>query len=477
MRRGLALVALTVLLGATPAPVPAPVPVTPAASPGATSSEPAVPAGAGIQSAPVVAIDGVNMVSAQELARLLDASRFWRADVRKLVLRAPRLRITLTVDTPIAIVDDQTVRLAGSVRSRRGELFVPVSLLTALPRDSSTARLVFDPAAMRVRVAPLAGYVGSPFVQTSGGVTRVVFQAERAEFAEVAGRSRARFRVRVPGAFAGALPDSLPDDGVVRDLRLSPTASGVLFELALAPESANFRILRETGRVTLEFASVPTPGFERFAAEAPAGPRAVHVIVLDPGHGGGDSGTRAGTAIEKELTLQLARVLAPELERRTGARVVLTRSDDRALTQEARAEAANRARADLGLSLHFDGFPSPGAHGATLFCPPASTSDDTRAGYAPLALTPWREVAVEHAVSSRTLAEALSGALESHGFGPVRVRERLPVALLGVNAPGILVECSTLTSPDDLTKLLRPAGLRVLASAIADGVVAFQRDE
>ena len=170
-------------------------------------------------------------------------------------------------------------------------------------------------------------------------------------------------------------------------------------------------------------------------------------------------------------------MLAPELERRTGARVVLTRSDDRAVTQEARAEAANRARADLVLSLHFDGFPSPRAQGATLFCPPASTPDASNPGYTPLALTPWRDVAVQHAVASRTLAEALSGALENHGFGPARVRERLPVALLGVNAPGILVECSTLTSPDDLTKLLRPAGLRVLATAIADGVAAYQRDE
>lgn len=469
MRRGLALVALGVLLGAAPAPAP----VTPTAS----SVEPAVPAAAGLQSAPVVAIDGVNMVSAQDLARLLDASRFWRADVRKLVLRARTLRITLTVDTPIAIVDDQTVRLAGSVRSRRGELFVPVSLLTALPRDSSTARLVFDAGALRVRVAPLAGYVGSPQVLSLPGVTRVVFPAERSESAEVAGRSRARFRLRVPGAFAGALPDSLPEDGVVRDLRLSPAAGGVLFELALAPETVGFRLLRENGRVTLEFASEPTPGLERFAAEAPAGPRAVHVIVLDPGHGGGDAGTRAGTAIEKELTLQLARVLAPELERRTGARVVFTRTDDRAVTQEARAEAANRARADLVLSLHFDGFPSPRAQGATLFCPPASTPDATSTGYTPLALIPWREVAVQHAVASRTLAEALAGALEQHGFGPARVRERLPVALLGVQAPGILVECSTLTSPDDLAKLTRPAGLRSLASAIADGVVAYQRDE
>ena len=43
-------------------------------------------------------------------------------------------------------------------------------------------------------------------------------------------------------------------------------------------------------------------------------------VVLDPGHGGADTGVRAGEVMEKDLTLQLAHLLAAELERRTGAR-------------------------------------------------------------------------------------------------------------------------------------------------------------
>jgi N-acetylmuramoyl-L-alanine amidase len=313
-------------------------------------------------------------------------------------------------------------------------------------------------------------------VQVSGGVTRMILPAERADAAEVAGRSRARFRVRVPGALSGALPDSLPENGLVRDLRVLPSGGGVLLELAIAPEAAGYRVVRESGRVSFEFTATASPGLERFAAEAPAGPRALRVIVLDPGHGGEDRGMQSGSAIEKELTLQLARLLAPELERRTGARVLLTRGDDRTMAQESRAEIANRARADLVLALHFDRFPDPRAHGATLFCPPASTPD-APSGYTPVSLVAWRDVAVQHAVAARTLAEALSAALEQKGYGPARVRERLPVPLLGVNAPGVLLECATLSSPDDLARLMEPDGLRRLASAIADGVVAYQRDE
>ena len=89
----------------------------------------------------------------------------------------------------------------------------------------------------------------------------------------------------------------------------------------------------------------------------------------------------------------------------------------------------------------------------------------------------WRDVAARHAVESRALADAVTAAFEERGLGPARVRERLPVPLLGVNAPGILLECATLTSAEDLARVSAPEGLRALASAIADGVLAWGRHE
>ena len=77
--------------------------------------------------------------------------------------------------------------------------------------------------------------------------------------------------------------------------------------------------------------------------------------------------TVAGSAIEKNLTLDHALRLQSELERQ-GVRVVLTRSDDREVPPEARAELANRLNADLVLAIHFDGYVDPHARGATAFC-------------------------------------------------------------------------------------------------------------
>jgi N-acetylmuramoyl-L-alanine amidase len=171
---------------------------------------------------------------------------------------------------------------------------------------------------------------------------------------------------------------------------------------------------------------------------------------------------------------------------RQNLRVTLTRTDDRDLPAQARAELANRLQADLVISLHFDGYVDPRARGATADCPLATLggsaeeeSTEPRASAPPsrLSLLPWRDVATRHAVQSRALAEAVLSAIELHGLGPTRLRERLPVALLGVNAPGILLECGTLTSPGDRERVSLEPGLEVLASTIAEGVAAYRRNE
>jgi N-acetylmuramoyl-L-alanine amidase len=319
--------------------------------------------------------------------------------------------------------------------------------------------------------------VGGPRVTVAGDVTRVTLSSARPEEARVTGTAREHFRVWLPGAAASAPRDTLPAGALVGALRRLPADDGVTWELSLVRGTAGYRRASVGGSVVLEFARTGA-GFTPFAPEGPEGARALRVIVLDPGHGGEDAGVSVSGTLEKDLTLQLAHALAPELQRRTGARVVLTRDTDRALAQPERAELANRARADLVISLHFDGAPLTRARGATAWCPTLGASaGDEAAPAGGIVMTTWRDVAVRHAVESRALADAITAAFEARGLGPARVRERLPVPLLGVNAPGIALECATLTSAADLARVSAPDGLRELAVAIADGVQAWGRHE
>jgi len=432
------------------------------------------------ESAAVLRIGGVAHIGANDLARLLGATKFWRADLRKLVLRAGPHRVTLTTDNPFAVVDDRTVWLRAPVASRRGELQVPVALLDELPRDSTLARLLFEPRRGIVVRAPRGGLVRSPEVTVGDTLTRVVFPVERVAEVTVVGRSRGHFRVRLAGTFVGAAPESLPPASLVR--RITPVAAtpGSVFELEVASGAAGYRLVRGAGAtdaapgtVTLEFPRPWRPGLDEFALEAR--PSRVRVIVLDPGHGGPDAGVTVGADVEKNLALALARLVRTELASRLGAQVVLTRDGDLPLTPEQRAEFANRARADLVVSLHFDAVPGTQRSGATAWCPPAEVGarEGPLSPRAPLVLLPWREVALRRAVLSRAAAEAILGALDAAGAGPVRLRERLMVPLLGVDAAGLMLDCATLSAIPDRICVEDPRGLQELAAAIAQGVARW----
>jgi N-acetylmuramoyl-L-alanine amidase len=452
------------------------------------------PPGEGPDTAPVHDVEGRPCIAVDDLARLLDATKFWRADVRRLVLRSGPHTVVLTADNPFVVVDERTLWLGAPVRSRGGELQVPVTLVDSLPSDSALARLTYDARRARIVVLPTSGRVESPRWTVQGDVTRIVFPADHAEEALVVARARAHFRLRFGGIFFGDLPESGPPGSRVLAMRSIATAGGSAFECAIAREATGYRLIQDPPRrrVTLEISTGAAEGFEAFAPESPPGERHLKVVVIDPGHGGSDTGVISGEAVEKDLTLSLAKLVAAEIAK-SGVRAVLTRSDDRDLSPEERAEIANRLSADLVLAIHFDGFVDPHARGATAYCPPAAVGEPERlaeagraeradasaAATAPgrVVLLPWRDVAMRHAVQSRAFAEALLSALELSGQGPTRLRERLPYDLLGVNAPGVVLECATLTAQDDRERVMQEEGLRQLAASISDAVGAYRRNQ
>ncbi len=103
---------------------------------------------------------------------------------------------------------------------------------------------------------------------------------------------------------------------------------------------------------------VPTQPLER-AQRRPG----IHTIVIDPGHGGAESGAVGpGGVLEKDLTLEFARELAGKLGR-LGVQTLLTRNEDATVPHDARPALANQNRADLFISIHLNSSLGAGAHG------------------------------------------------------------------------------------------------------------------
>ncbi|GAM14756.1 N-acetylmuramoyl-L-alanine amidase [Mesobacillus selenatarsenatis] len=101
------------------------------------------------------------------------------------------------------------------------------------------------------------------------------------------------------------------------------------------------------------------------------------VIVLDPGHGGYDSGTMGKTYLEKTLTLRTALELKPLLEN-AGAKVILTRSSDTYLSLTQRVNISNNYKAHAFISLHYNAYSSTSSGVMTFYY--SSSKDAPLAG-------------------------------------------------------------------------------------------------
>ncbi len=89
-------------------------------------------------------------------------------------------------------------------------------------------------------------------------------------------------------------------------------------------------------------------------------------VVLDAGHGGKDPGNRGNNYFEKKIVLNIALKTGELLKKEKGVKVVYTRKSDRYITLNGRANIANKAKADLFVSIHCDAHNS-NAYGAGTF--------------------------------------------------------------------------------------------------------------
>lgn len=215
------------------------------------------------------------------------------------------------------------------------------------------------------------------------------------------------------------------------------------------------------------------------AAFLPAAPQ---VIVLDPGHGGTDPGKQnlRLKLDEKEMTLDVALRLKKLLELR-GYRVLLTRTTDTRFSTSPnvdlplRAEVANRARADLFLSIHFnavDRDPQRVAGVETYVLPPQfQTSTQPEQDRSMIALSyPGNRQDAANALLGYTLHRQLTTDLKSSDRGYKRYRLAV---LRSLNCPGALVECAYLSNDAEARRIATPEFRQQIAEALAEGITNY----
>jgi N-acetylmuramoyl-L-alanine amidase len=223
----------------------------------------------------------------------------------------------------------------------------------------------------------------------------------------------------------------------------------------------------------------------------------VRIVVVDAGHGGEDSGARGpGGVREKDVTLGVAKRLADQLNQIPGIRALLTRSGDWFIPLRDRYRIAEKAKADVFLSIHCNSSRRRGSGNGTevYFLSLRGASDQADADLANVENAADLVGGVpQHAeddlvnilydvkrssalTKSQLLAESLLDQLSADRLEARGVKQAGFVVLKSVEFPSVLVETAFINNPREARMLKDPNFQKKLATQLAEGMKDyFQR--
>jgi len=214
-------------------------------------------------------------------------------------------------------------------------------------------------------------------------------------------------------------------------------------------------------------------------------------IVIDPGHGGHDTGTIGPDGLmEKDLVLDVSKRLGKLLRARLGAQVVFTRRDDTFIPLETRTAIANQEQADLFVSVHANSSHDPDARGVETYylnftsSPEAlevaarENSDSDKSIHELQDLV--KKIALKEKIEeSREFASDVQQSLHTGlaarnpGERDRGVKKAPFVVLIGANMPSILAEISFLSNPGDERRLRTPEYRQRIAESLYRGIARY----
>jgi N-acetylmuramoyl-L-alanine amidase len=326
--------------------------------------------------------------------------------------------------------------------------------------------------------------------------TRIVLDLDHATSGKVVSDGAADGRVEVVLEDATTNGSQGAGSGLVKRWVVDQTGAGVRLRVDLAA----------AGRIKRRFLLPPADGVDhyRYVIDVSADPGAAlparsrpaltalraplplkKVVVIDAGHGGHDPGARGLSTFEKDINLAAALALKARLERTGRYKVVLTRDADVYVPLEDRVRVAQRADADLFISLHSDSGPDATLKGASVY----TLSDKAFARAtrfvkaddwymrASLASDPGVSDILfdltQRATKNRsaTFAETLVGKLDGHA--PLLRRSHRSagfMVLLAPDVPAVLLEMGFISNPQDEARLTDETQRTEMVDAVAASI-------
>ena len=408
----------------------------------------------------------------------------------------------LTPDQALASVAGRLISLPAAPARVGGRWVVPLEFISRALSPIYDTRLDLRSASHLLVIGDLRVPRVAIRYDPLGNGARVTMDATPPTTSTVAQENN-RITIKFDADAVDPAIPAIPLQGLAPTVLAIRTLDPSTLAIELGPRYAGFRASTQNvdavTRVVIEL-TAPTPTETASpppaTAPAPSGDLpvfgqqvpAIRTVVIDPGHGGDDLGTSGPEGLlEKDLMLVVARRLRNALEGRLGARVLLTRDDDRRVPLDERTSVANNNKADVFLSLHANGSPRPATTGASIYVAGFSDTDRAQAALPParvpafgggsrvIELVLWDLAQIRHVEQSTELARILQRELENRVPLDARPVEHAPFRVLeSANMPAVLIEMGYLTSPDQEKQLAGAEFQSLFVQAVADAVLKFR---
>jgi N-acetylmuramoyl-L-alanine amidase len=301
-----------------------------------------------------------------------------------------------------------------------------------------------------------------------------------------------RFGLLSPGRSRIVIDLGIP----ARILRSAVEKTGDKYQLVIElakTDRASFRLAAQSRRLT---AVVPSAAVSSGAPPAKAA-ASKSVIVLDPGHGGPDTGAMVNGVVEKTVALDFAQDLAKKLEAAGGFSVVMTRATDLFIPLSERVRIARAANAALMISIHADTLTESGdVGGATVYTVSDKASDAASAKVAAKENAADASAGLDGQADAADVSDILFDLTRqetraySHVFARTLVNYWKVAGRLNKNperaagffvlkapdVPSVLLELGYLSNPNDSAALTSAAWRDKATSRMAAAIVAYFAD-
>ncbi len=444
-------------------------------------------------------IGQVEYLSLSDLCQALGGAWYWNPVNKKLVLNVQSRQFKFSLFSPYFQLDAQTYNLSYPVGFGQGDLLAPVSTLLQILGNTLALEVEWEPGDKKIKLTPKELDITSIKVEEKvNGMLLEIFLTRPLQ-AEIFRTEDNSLHLNF---FSAKINPEIERQGVnpvIKEIKVYQFENSCQLSVKLKRPFNKFQDELKDDPLRLRVSLTDTTLSSKMQSqifsdniENTANP--IDLIVIDPGHGGEDTGAKGpGGVLEKEVVLEISKKVAEAL-RDKGFKVVLTREEDIFIPLGERTAFANRKGADLFISIHANAAKRKQASGSETYFLSRAKNDEARAvaalenaslrfekpefeveGMEDLDFILLDMVQNEFLKESQDLAALIQDYME----------DRLPIPNRGVDQagffvlnkaymPAVLVETAFISNANEAKLLKKDSFQEKIAKAITDAATKFK---